>query len=255
MSQQTFDLTSPATASPSTVTSPVTAADPAPSEVHPAASTGTESRQSRALSFRRGFLIAAPVLAGLFATVGAVADPAAGIAGKEMLEIYFDNPERLQYKSLGYHWSYAFWIVPAMLIAPLVRGRGAWLATITAFVGFLGVSTMPGLLLSDWFDSAIGAAHGIEGHEAVYDAMEGMWGIPVFIAPGIVALFLALPLAMLSLWRARLARWWGFAAAVAAIASFILSNATWPGTVAATVFLGVVSLAFARATDPARRAV
>ena len=243
MSQQTFDLTSPATtAASSTTPVGVPAAEVAP----------TESR-SKALGFRRGFLVAAPVLAGLLATVGAVADPAAGIAGKEMLEIYFDNPDRLQYKSLGYHWSYAFWIVPAMLIVPMVRGRGAWLATLTGLIGFLGVSTMPGLLLSDWFDSAIGAAHGIEGHEAVYDAMEGMWGIPVFIAPGIIALFLALPMAMITLWRAGLARWWGFAASVAAVASFILSNATWPGTVVATVFLGIVSVAFAKATDPSRR--
>jgi hypothetical protein len=159
----------------------------------------------------------------------------------------------LQLKSLGYHWSYAFWIVPAMLIVPLVRRRGAWLATISGLIGFMGVATMPGLLLSDWFDSAIGAAHGLEGHHAVTRAMEGMWGIPVFTAPGIMALLLALPLAMLTLWRAGLARWWGLAAAIAAIAAFAVSNATWPGTVVATLFLGVVSLAFWKATDPARR--
>jgi hypothetical protein len=76
-----------------------------------------------------------------------------------------------------------------MVIVPLVRGRGAWLATLTGFIGFLGVATMPALLLADWFDSAIAAAHGLEGHRAVYEAMEGMWGIPVFIAPGIGALF------------------------------------------------------------------
>lgn len=239
--QTTFDLTSRATAT--------TPAHRDSTDDRPAA----DRRPSRALTLRRGFLVAAPILAGLFATVGAVADPAAGISGDKMLEVYFDNPERLQFKSLGYHWSYAFWIVPAMLIVPLVRGRGAWLATISGFIGFAGVATMPGLLLSDWFDSAIGAAHGLEGHHAVQAAMAGMWGIPVFTAPGIVALFLALPLAMLTLWRARLARWWGPAAAIAAIAAFLLSNATWPGTVLATIFLGGVSLALAKATDPALR--
>ena len=103
---------------------------------------------SKALALRRGFLVAAPVLAGVFLIVGAVADPAAGVSGDRMLEVYGANPDPLQLKSLGYHWAYAFWIVPAMLIAPLVRGRGAWLATITAAVGFVGVSTMPGLLLT-----------------------------------------------------------------------------------------------------------
>ena len=71
--------------------------------------------------------------------------------------------------------------------------------------------------------------------------------------PGIVALFLALPLTMLTLWRAGLARWWGLAAAVAAFLAFMISNATWPGAVLALLFLGVVSVAFAKATDPARR--
>ncbi len=143
--------------------------------------------RSTALALRRAFLVATPLLAGVFLTVGAVADPAAGLSGDRMLEIYGAEPGPLQLKSLGYHWAYAFWIVPAMLIVPLVRGRGAWLATITGLIGFLGVSTMPGLLLSDWFDSAIGAAHGLDGHRAVYDHIESMWGVPVFLAPGIVA--------------------------------------------------------------------
>jgi hypothetical protein len=241
----TFDLTSPATAARSTSTEVTPTTDPA---------TAPAAGPSRALALRRGLLVAAPVLAGVFLTVGAVADPAAGKTGDAMLQVYFDNAARLQFKSLGYHWAYAFWIVPAMLVVPLVRGRGAWLATITGLLGFAGVATMPGLLMSDWFDSAIGAAHGLEGHRAVYDHLDQMWGIPVFIAPGIAALFLALPLAMATLWRAGLARWWGLAAAVAAFASFAVSQATWPGTVLATVFLTVVSVALARATDPGRHA-
>ena len=206
--------------------------------------------RSKALSFRRGFLVAAPVLAGLFAIVGAVADPSAGASGDAMLRVYFTHPEALQFKSLGYHWAYAFWILPAMLIVPLVRGKGAWLATISGFVGFLGVSTMPGLLLTDWFDSAIGAAYGMEGHDKVMAAMDGMWGIPVFITPGMIGLFLGLPLAMAALWRAGLARWWGLAAAVAAFAAFMVSAATWPGAVVATLFMGVVSYTLLKATAP-----
>jgi hypothetical protein len=247
-SRTTFNLASPATLTP---------AQEAPAESTRAGGTDhratLDARPSKALTLRRGFLVAAPLLAGVLATVGAVADPAAGIAGDEMVQIYADNMDRLQYKSLAYHWSYAFWILPAMLILPMVRGRGAWLATITGFIGFLGVSTMPGLLMSDFFDSAIAAAHGLQGHRAVYDALEGVWGVPAFVAPGILGFVLALPLAMITLWRAGLARWWGLAAAVAAMAAFTVSNATWPGAAIATLFLGVVSLAFARATHPARR--
>lgn len=242
--QTTFDLATPAT------TAPDGPQDTTDTDTTVSADTG---RHSKALELRRWFLVASPVLAGVFLTAGAVADPAAGIAGDAMIEIYADNIERLQYKSLAYHWAYAFWILPAMLIVPMVRGRGAWLATITGFIGFLGLSTMPGLLMSDFFDSAIGAAHGLEGHRQVMDAMEGLWGIPAFIMPGIIGLFVALPLTMITLWRAGLAKWWGLAAAVAAIVAFMVSNATWPGTVVATGFLVVVSAAFAKATGPGRR--
>ena len=239
----TFDLSTPATGT--AVTEPAREAIPA--------TTSEVARPSAALRLRRGFLVASPLLAGVFLTVGALADPAAGIAGDAMIEIYADNPGPLQLKSLGYHWAYAFWILPAMLIVPLVRGRGAWLATITGLVGFLGVSTMPGLLMSDFFDSAVASAHGLDGHQQVYDAMEGMWGIPAFIVPGIAGLFLALPLTMITLWRAGLAKWWGLAAAVGALGAFMVSDATWPGTVAATAFLAVVSVVLAKATDPERR--
>jgi hypothetical protein len=216
----------------------------------PAVPEEAAPRSSAALTLRRAFLVAAPVLAGVCLTVGAVADPAAGTSGDAMLTVYGAEPGPLQLKSLGYHWAYAFWIVPAMLIAPLVRGRGRWLATLTALVGFVGVSTMPGLLLSDWFDSAVVAAHGLEGHREMRDAMEGMWGVKAFLVPGIVGLLLSLPLAMATLWRAGLARWWGLAAAVGAFVAFTVSSATWPGTVVATGLFAVVSLALARATSP-----
>ena len=206
------------------------------------------TRRSKALGLRRGFLVAAPVLAGLFAIVGAYADPASGVSGDPMLRIYFDHPGALQFKSLGYHWAYAFWTVPALLVVPLVRARGAWLATITGFFGFIGLSTMPGLLLVDWFDSAIGQVYGMEGHQKVMDAMNPMWGIPVFILPGLIGLALGLPLAMASLWRAGLTRWWGFAAGLLAFPAFMVLNATVLATVAATVFLSIVAVALYKAT-------
>ena len=211
-----------------------------------------EARESSALSIRRWFLVACPVLAGLFAIVGAYADPAVGLDGRRLWELYADNPEALQFKSLGLHWSYAFWIAPALLIAPYVRGRGAWLANLTAFVGFAGMTTLPGLLFTDWYDSAIGQVYGAEGNQAVQDVMDGMWGIPVFVMPGIVGFLLALPLTAITLWRAGLARWWSLAAAVAGLAAFTFSGITWWGCVITTACFAVFAVALARATDPKR---
>ena len=223
------------------------------SSQQPLGSEVAVARPSRAVAVRRGFIVASPVLAGLFAIVGAVADPAAGTAGREMYEVYTANPEPLQFKSLGFHWSYAFWIAPALLLAAYVKGRGAWLANIAAFVGFVGMTTLPGLLFVDWYDSAIGQMYGVDAIERVNDHMSAtMWGVPVFTLPGIIGLALALPLAAAALWRAGLVRWWAPVVVIAAFAAFILSSVTWWGCVITTAFLTLFAVAIERATRPVR---
>ena len=96
---------------------------------------------------RRWFLVAAPVLAGLLAVLGAAADPAVGLEGRDLYRLYADNPEAVQVKSLSYHFAYAFWGVAALLLAWSVRGRGAWLANLAAVLAFLGATSLPGFLL------------------------------------------------------------------------------------------------------------
>lgn len=215
----------------------------------PVAAETPAARTSRALAARRWFLVASPVLAGVFAVLGAYADPAAGSAGREMWEVYIAEPERLQFKSLGFHWAYAFWITPALLLAAYVRGKGAWLANVAAVLGFAGATTLPGMLLSDWYDSAIGQLYGIEGTVAVSEHMGAtMWGVPVMIMPGILGLLTALPLAAIALWRAGLVRWWAPASVVAGTAAFMLSNVTWWGCAITTLCFAVFAVAVERAT-------
>ncbi|QNN52937.1 hypothetical protein [Nocardioides mesophilus] len=216
-----------------------------------AEATADPARPSRALAARRWFLVAAPVLAGAFAVVGAYADPAAGIMDDRLFKIYAENPGPLQFKSLGFHWAYAFWIAPALLVAGYVKGRGAWLANVAAFLGFVGMTTLPGLLFLDWYDSAIGQLYGVEGVTAVNDRMtETMWGITAFTVPGMLGFVLALPLAACALWRARLVRWWAPVSVLAGFAAFTLSNVMWWGCAITTVCFAVFSVALERATRP-----
>ena len=215
--------------------------------------TRTDARpappRTRALAVRRGFLIASPVLAGIFAVVGAWADPGAGVTDDSLFKIYAANPEVLQLKSLGFHWAYAFWIAPALLAAAYVRARGAWLANIAALLGFVGMTTLPGLLFLDWYDSAIGQLYGPDAVVAVQDHMTStMWGVAAFTIPGMVGFLLALPLATAALWRAGVVRWWALAAVVAGYASFTLSNVMWWGCVITTLCFAVLALELARGT-------
>ncbi|MFC6285055.1 hypothetical protein ACFP3Q_02745 [Nocardioides sp. GCM10027113] len=213
-------------------------------EAPPAGSTPTT-----ALGLRRWFLVASPVLAGVLAVVGAAADPAAGLEGKQLFQLYADNPGPLQIKSLALHWSYAFWIAPALLVAPYVRGRGAWIATVAALLGFAGMTTLPGLLFIDWYDSAIGQLYGADGTQAVATLMEeSMWGLQVFVLPGLLGFALGLPLAAVALWRAGRVRWWAPVAVVAGFLAFMSSNVMWWGCVLTTLAFTVFAVAVERGT-------
>ena len=214
----------------------------------PSASEDARPNARRALAARRWFLVASPVLAGALAVVGSVADPAAGISGRELYEIYAANPEPLQLKSLGFHWSYAFWIAPALLLAAYVRSRGAWLANVAAFLGFVGMTTMPGVLFIDFYDSAIGQLYGADGAEAVEGLMGTMWGVPAFAVPGTAGFLLALPLAAVAAWRGGVVRWWAPPAVVAGYAAFMVSNVTWWGCLLTAAFFSVFAVAVERGT-------
>jgi hypothetical protein len=198
-----------------------------------------------ALRVRRWFLVAAPVLAGLFAVLGAAADPAVGENGRPLYEKYAANPEPLQWKSFGFHYAYTLWLAAALLLALLIRRRGVWLANAAALAALLGISTIPGFLIVDFYDSAIGQVAGVDAAVRVEQTMEGMWGVTAIAAPG-TAFLLALPLAALAAWRAGLVRWWAPAAVVAGHLAFMFSNVSVWGTALMTACFAVLSYALAR---------
>lgn len=215
----------------------------------PASTHHVPAETARGLRLRRALVVAAPVVAGLACVVGAVFDPAAGQSGQEMHRVYAAQPEPLQLKSLGYHWAYACWIGTALLVAPWVRRRGVGLANAGAVLGFAGMTTLPGLLAVDWYDSAVGQLHGVEAVGALHDHMDAtMWGLPVFMLPGILGLALALPLAVAGLARAGVVRWWSLAAVVGAFVVFTASQAVWWGAVGVLVLLAAFAADLARGT-------
>ena len=79
--------------------------------------------------------------------LGAAGDPAAGFSGADMTRLYIENPGPLQWKSTGYHWAYALWMLPALLTLPYTRRKGAWLGNLAALIGFAGLVSLPGMLV------------------------------------------------------------------------------------------------------------
>ncbi len=190
-----------------------------------------------ARAVRRHFLIAAPVLAGAFAIIGVANDPAIGESGRPLWEKYAANPDSLQWKSFGLHWSYAFWTMTAFMLAGRIRERGAWLANVAGVLAFVGATTLPGLLISDFYDSAIGQVAGAQTTEQVNDTMQTMWAVKAIAIPGVMSALLALPIAALAAWRAGIIRGWAFGAPSAGVAVFLLSGVTvWGATLTAVLF-------------------
>jgi MYXO-CTERM domain-containing protein len=218
-------------------------------------STEAPTARSTALAFRRAALVAAPVLAGLLAIGGALADPGVDLDGAAMYERYAENPGPLQWKSVLYHFSYAVWGLAALMLAGAVRRRGSWIANVAGILAFLGISSMPGFLIVDFYDSAIGQVVGVEGTLDVNDRIAGMWGLAVMGGSGTIGFLLCLPVAALAAWRAGLVPWWGAVAPVAGIGlGLMVVGANVPGWAVTTVGFAVLSVALARGTrsDDAR---
>jgi hypothetical protein len=210
----------------------------------PEAATGASARAAR-----RWFLVLAPALAGACAVVAAAADPGVNQDGAAMYELYADFPGPVQIKSLAYHFSYAFLGVSALMRAGAVRRRGSWPATVAGLLAFLGMTSVPGFLIVDFYDSAIGQAFGVEGNLAVEELMGDMWGLAVMVLSGTVGFLLCLPLAALAAWWAGLLPWWAPVAVVAGLGGgFMVIGANVPG--AAVMAAGLVALSVALARSP-----
>jgi hypothetical protein len=200
-----------------------------------------------ALAGRRWCLVLAPVLAGVLAIVGAAADPAVDQDGRALFEAYAADPDAVQVKSMAYHLAYSFWAVAALLLAGLVRRRGSWLANAGGALAFLAITTIPGFLLADFYDSAIGRQFGADGALAVEESMSDMWALTAMAGSGVAGLILCLPVATAAAWRAGLLPWWTPVAATAGIVGgFFVVGANVPGAAIMAVGFVVVSVALAR---------
>ena len=175
-----------------------------------------------ALSFRRAAVIAAPALAGVLIVAGFFLDPAIGESGRELAEEYAAHPGREQVSALAFHFAFALIAIPTVALIVGVRGRGAWLANLAGVLGVLGLTTLPGFLLTDFYDIAIYGELGGDAWDAVDDRIQELPGALIMFVTGFFGFFLALPTALFAAWRARLLPWWP---AVLVLAGSVLAQA------------------------------
>jgi hypothetical protein len=173
-----------------------------------------------ALSFRRLGLVVAPLIAAVLLVAGVFLDPDIEADGRELAREYAENPGREQVSALAFHFAFVMWAPVVFALVGLVRGRGAWLANVAAFLAVLGATTLPGFLLVDFYDIAIYGELGGDAWDQVNDRIEELPGATILFITGFLGHFLCLPVVLFAAWRAGLvAVWVPVAFSVASVAA------------------------------------
>jgi hypothetical protein len=139
---------------------------------------------------------------------GVFLDPAIDESGRELAQEYAENPGREQVSALCFHFAFVMWAPIVFALVGIVRGRGAWLANIAAVLAALGATTLPGFLLTDFYDIAIYGELGGDAWQQVTDRIEELPGAVILFITGFLGHMLCLPLALFAAWRARLVALW-----------------------------------------------
>jgi hypothetical protein len=168
-----------------------------------------------AAAFRAHAAIWAPVASAVLLVVGFFADPDIAAEGRELAREYAENPGWIQVSANALRLAFALLIVPTFVLVALVRRRGAWIANAAAALAVIGLTTLPGLLVVDFYDLAIYDQVGGDAWQRVSDRLEELPGMIVLALSAFVGAILALPVALAAAWRARLLPWWPAAVALA----------------------------------------
>jgi hypothetical protein len=209
---------------------------------------------SSALAFRRHAAVWAPLISAVLIVAAFFLDPDIGASGRELAKEYAENPGRIQLSALALRLAFALLIIPAFVLIWMVRERGAWLANVAGVLAVLGMTTLPGFLLTDFYDIAIYGELGGDAWQQVDDRLGELPGAAFMFLTAFLGFFLTLPVALLAAWRARLLPWWP------ALAITVASISTQPipgglGLLLLALALAALTYALRRMDAPVARGV
>jgi hypothetical protein len=161
-----------------------------------------------ALALRRLAVVWASAVSGILIVAAFFLDPDIGASGRELAREYAENPGRIQLSALSLRFAFALLVLPSFALIRAVRERGAWLANVAGLCAVLGMTTLPGFLLVDFYDVAIYGELGGDAWQAVTDRLEELPGATFMFVTGFFGFLLTLPIALVAAWRARLLPWW-----------------------------------------------
>jgi hypothetical protein len=199
-----------------------------------------------ALRARRYAIIGSCFLSAALVLAGFITDPATEANGREMWQAYAADPGQQALHSILLHYGFALWSVVAFGIVGLVRGRGAWIANAAAVLAVLGLTTLAGIVMIDFYETAVTNTAGIDATERASQELEGSIAFISTMVLMLLGALLAIPVAVAAAWRAGLVSWWAFAAALVAFLAIQVSPHALTGSVVFALGLGTVGVALLR---------
>ena len=106
------------------------------------------------------------------------------------------------------HFGYLLLLPAALGIMHLARRSTPKLAHIGGLLAALGLATLPGLLVTDFYDLALAQALPRSQSVAIADDAASSWAAIVIVATAIAPMFFGLVTLIVAAFRAGVARWW-----------------------------------------------
>lgn len=159
---------------------------------------------SRAFAFRRWAVIVAAAFSWVLVMVSMLVDPAPEADGRELIAAYASDTFASGLHTNLIHYGFALMAPVAFALVGLVRERGAWLANVAAMLAFLGLSTLPGIVLLDLLTTATVQVTDVDTAVAASDRLAEAPAFIAILAVAVPSALLAIPVAVAALWRAGL---------------------------------------------------
>jgi hypothetical protein len=186
----------------------------------------TRTEPTSAVAVRRWAVIAAAGLSGVLVMISMFVDPAPSANGRELIAAYAGDTFASGLHTNLIHYGFVLIAPVVYVMVGMVRGRGAWLANVAALLAVVGLSTLPGLVMLDLTSTAAAQVTDIDTAFAIEEQLGQSPAFVFLVIPAFLGAVVALPVAVVAMWRAGLVR--GIVA-VAAVAAALAPNVapTW----------------------------
>jgi hypothetical protein len=165
------------------------------------------------------------------------------------------HPGQAEVAATLLHFGYLLLLPASLGIMNLARRASPKLAHIGGALAVLGLATLPGLLVTDFYDLALAEALPRAQSVAISDATQESWAAAVMGLSAIAPMFFGLVTLMVAAWRAGITGpWTPFAIAIAWLLPFVSGTGLIPAVAGASIMLvifGSIGLKVARMSDQA----